>query len=119
MALLTVTPEIDDEEPQADDGCPATFIDNSRHHASQTSQSPSTAAEVIPVAEYQKWPFQGFLKCIMIRDDVTYNLEFKLPSISEHFHLSINLAAMNINHNAAAHFKIHQALLKSKKSKIP
>lgn len=55
----------------------------------------------------------------MIGDDVTYNLEFKLPSISEHFHLPINPAAMDINHDAAAHSKIHQAPLKPKKSKIP
>jgi len=74
---------------------------------------------VIPVAEYQEWPFQGFLKRTMIGDDVTYNLEFKLPSISEHFHLPINPAAMDINHDAAAHSKIHQAPLKPKKSKIP
>ncbi len=119
VALSTATPEIDDEQPQADDGCPATFVDNSRHHASRTSRSPSTAAEVIPVAEYQEWPFQGFLERTMIGDDVTYNLEFKLPSISEHFHLPINPAAMDINHDAAAHSKIHQAPLKPKKSKIP
>jgi hypothetical protein len=46
------------------------------------------------------------------------NLEFKLPSISEHFHLPINPVALDINHDAAAHTKIYQALLKPKKSKI-
>jgi len=53
------------------------------------------------------------------RPDVTYNLEFKLPSISEHLHLPINPAALDINHNAAAHSKIHQAPLRPKKSKVP
>jgi hypothetical protein len=48
-----------------------------------------------------------------------YNLEFKLPSVLEHFHLLINPTALDINHNATAHSKIHQALLKPKKSKVP
>jgi hypothetical protein len=50
---------------------------------------------------------------------MTYNLEFKLPLISEHFHLPINPAALDINHDATAHSKIHQALTKPKKSKVP
>ncbi|KAJ8058596.1 hypothetical protein OCU04_012773 [Sclerotinia nivalis] len=62
---------------------------------------------------------QGFLEPTKIGDDTTYNFEFKLPSISEHFHLPINSAALNIHHDAAAHFKICQAPLKPKKSKIP
>jgi hypothetical protein len=76
------------------------------------------ALEAVPVAEYQEWPFQGFLKRTKIGDDVTYNLEFKLPSISEHFHLPIDPKALDINHDAAAHSKIHQAPLKPKKSKV-
>jgi len=67
------------------------------------------ASEAVPVAEYQEWPFQGFLKRTKIGDDVTYNLEFKLPWISEHLHLPINPAALDINYDAAAHSKIHQA----------
>jgi hypothetical protein len=76
------------------------------------------ASEAVPVAEYQEWPFQGFLKRIRIGDDVTYNLEFKLPLISEHLHLLINAATLDINHDAAPHSKIHQAPLKPKKSKV-
>ncbi|KAH8782183.1 hypothetical protein BGZ57DRAFT_744214, partial [Hyaloscypha finlandica] len=98
---------------------PSTFVDKSHHYASRTSRSPSTASEAVPVAEYQEWPFQGFLKRIKIGDDVTYNLEFKLPSISEHFHLPIHPKALDINYDAAAHSKIHQAPLKPKKSKVP
>jgi hypothetical protein len=48
-----------------------------------------------------------------------YNLEFKLPSISERLHLPINPAALDINHDAAVHSKTYQAPLKLKKSKVP
>jgi hypothetical protein len=48
---------------------------------------------------------------------VTYNLEFKLPSISEHLHLPIDPNALDINYDAATHSQIHQAPLKPKKSK--
>jgi hypothetical protein len=64
-------------------------------------------------------PFQGYLKQIKIGDYVTYNLEFKLPSISEYFHLLIHPKALDINYNTAAHSKIHQATLKPNKSKVP
>jgi len=59
-----------------------------------------------------------------------YNLEFKLTSISEHLHLPINSKALDIcsskeallkastHHDATAHSKIYQALLKPKKSKV-
>jgi hypothetical protein len=60
---------------------------------------------------------------------VTYNLEFKLPSISEHLHLPINPEALDICsskeapakvpilHEAAAHSKVHQAPLRPKKKR--
>jgi hypothetical protein len=60
---------------------------------------------------------------------VTFNLEFKLPSISEHFQLPINPAAFDIcssrealakvqtHPEAAAHSKVHQAPLKPKKGR--
>jgi len=88
-------------------------------HSPRTSRSPSATVESVPYAEYQEWPFQGFLKRTKIGDDVTYNLEFKLPSISEHLHLPINPAVLDINRDAAAHSKIHQAPSKPKKSKVP
>jgi hypothetical protein len=129
VALSTATPEIDDAQPQVDHECLSTFVDNNQH-ASRTSRSPSVASEAVPVAEYREWPFQGFLKRTRIGDDVTYNLEFKLPSISEHLHLPIDSKALDIcsskeapakastHHDAAAHSKIHQAPLKPKKSKV-
>jgi hypothetical protein len=58
---------------------------------------------------------------------MTYNLEFKLLSISEHLHLPIDpkaldtcsskeaLAKVPTHYNAAAHSKIHQAPLQPKK----
>jgi len=49
---------------------------------------------------------------------MTYNLEFKLPSISQRLHLPINPVALDINHDATAHSQIHQAPLKPKKSKV-
>jgi len=67
---------------------------------------------------YQEWPFLGFFKRTKIGDDVTYNLEFKLPSISEHLYLSIGHKALDTNHNAATHSQIHQALLQVKKRNV-
>ncbi|KUJ10992.1 uncharacterized protein LY89DRAFT_595445, partial [Mollisia scopiformis] len=75
-------------------------------------------------------PFQGFLKRTKIGDDITYDLELKLPPTSEHLHLPINPAALDIysskeapakvsiNHDAAAHSKIHQAPLQPKKRRV-
>jgi hypothetical protein len=50
---------------------------------------------------------------------ILYNLEFKLPSILDHFHLPINPAALDINNDAAIYSKIHQAPLKPKRSNVP
>jgi hypothetical protein len=118
VALSTATPEIDDAQHQVDHECLSTFVDDSHQHASRASRSPSVASETVPVAEYREWPFQGFLKRTRIGDDVTYSLEFKLPSISEHLHLPIDPNALDINHDAAAHSQIQQAPLKPKKSKV-
>jgi hypothetical protein len=76
---------------------------DSEHYASRTSRSPSAATEAVPFAEYQEWPFQGFLK---------------LPPISEYLHLPITPAALNMNPDAATHSTVHQAPLKPKKSKV-
>jgi hypothetical protein len=58
-----------------------------------------------------------------------YNLEFKLPLISEHFYLPINPKALDIcssreapakvptYHEAAAYSKVYQAPLKPKKGR--
>jgi hypothetical protein len=130
VTLSNATPEINDAQPHINHEDPSTFVDNSRHHASRASRSPPAASEAEPVAEYQEWPFQGFLKRIRIGDDVTYNLEFKLPSISEQLHLPIDPKALDIfpskealakvptHHEAAAHSKIHHAPLQPKKKRV-
>ena len=115
LALSTATPEIDDAQPPVNDL--STFIDESHRHVSPSSRSPSAASEAAPVVEYQ-CPFQGTLECTRIGDDVTYNLEFKLPLILEHSHLTIKPVALDINHDATKYSKIHQALLKPKKSRV-
>jgi hypothetical protein len=124
----TTRAQIDEAQSQDDYGCSSTFIDE-QHCGSRTSRSPSAASEAVPVAEYQEWPFQGFLKRIRIGDDVTYNLEFKLPSISEHLQLPIDPKALDIcsskeapakaptYHEAAAHSKTCQAPLQPKKKR--
>jgi hypothetical protein len=111
-------PEIDDVQARGDHGCSSNLMDDSQRRASQTSRSPSAATEAAPFAEYQEWPFEGFLKRTKIGDDVTYNLEFKLPSISEYLRVPIYPEALDINHDTATHSKVHQAPLKPKKSKV-
>ena len=61
---------------------------------------------------------------------MTYNLEFKLPSISERLHLPIHPEALDIcpskeggakvptTHEAAAHSKIHKAPLQPEKRRV-
>ena len=54
-------------------------------HSIKSQRRLSLAAVPVPVAEYQEWAFTGFLKCTTVGNEKTYDLEFKLPSISEHF----------------------------------
>jgi hypothetical protein len=97
--------------------------------ASRTSRSPA-ATGAVPVAKYQEWPFYGFLKRTRIGDDVTYNLEFKLLSISEHFNILVNPEALDIcssreaaakppiRHDAGIYSKIRQASLRPQKKRV-
>jgi hypothetical protein len=107
VGLSATTPEIDDAQSQADNGFPSAFVDHRVHHASRTSRSLSAALEVVPFTESWEQPLQCFLKCTKIGSETTYNLEFKLPSISGQLHLPIDPKALDINHDAAAHSKIH------------
>ena len=123
-------PEIDDAQPQDGHGCSSTFVDDRQHFTLRTSRSPSVATEMVPFAEYQEWPFEGFLKRTKIGDDVTYNLEFKLSLISERLKLPITPAALDIcsskeapakapiYHDAAAHSKVYQAPSQPKKGHV-
>ena len=114
-------PEIGEAQSQDDHGCSSTLIDE-QYCASRTSRSPSAASEAVRVAEYQEWPLQGFLKYIIIGDKVKYNLEFKLPSISEHLHLPIDPKALDICSSKEAPAKVpthHEAAAYSKKCQAP
>ena len=65
--------------------------------------------ESVPAAEYQEWPFQGFLKHTKIRNDTTYHLKFKLLCICEHFDVPIDpelLEETPVSHKTIAHSKI-------------
>jgi hypothetical protein len=87
----TTQPEIDESPSQADHGHLSTQIDDGHYYTPPpTSRSPSVVAESAPVAEYQEWPFQGFLKRVTIGNQTTYNLEFSLPRIPEHLNLSLH-----------------------------
>jgi hypothetical protein len=113
----TTRAKIDEAESQNDHRCSSIFIDE-QNCASQTSRSPSAASEVVPFTESWEQPLQCFLKCTKSGSETTYNLEFKLPSISGHLHLPIDLKALDINHDAATHSKIHQAPLQPKKRRV-
>jgi hypothetical protein len=118
-----------DVQPQAGHGYPSTLVDNSHHYTSRTSRSPS--AEAVPVAEYQEWPFQGFLKRTKIEDDVTYNLEFHLPRTLEHFRLPIHAHALDNGsdqamsapagtpHSAVSYSEVEPATLRAKRKRVP
>jgi hypothetical protein len=79
---------------------------------------------LVPIAEYQEWPFQGFLKHTKIGSEITYNLEFKLPCILGRLNMLINPEALDIcssrevpakaatPHEAAAHSKMYLAELR-------
>ena len=66
----------------------STYINNEQHHASRTSQSPSTTTEAVPAAEYQEWPFQGFFKRTRIGSITSFNLDFHLTYVPERLELS-------------------------------
>jgi hypothetical protein len=129
--LLTTKVEIDNAQSQADHRCPPARIDDEHRHTPQTSRSPSALVESMPVAEYQEWPFQGFLKRTKIGDDITYNLEFKLPCISGQLNLPINPEALDIcssreapakaaiPHEVAAHSKMYAAALRPQIKRAP
>ncbi|PMD14931.1 hypothetical protein NA56DRAFT_582813, partial [Hyaloscypha hepaticicola] len=93
-----------------------TPVDNDHHHTPQTSRSPSAPTESAPVAEYQEWPFQGFLKRIKIGNETTYNLEFQLSHIPEHIHLPVLSEAFGMRSNEA-HSKMQP--LQSKRKSVP
>jgi hypothetical protein len=129
--LPTIRPEIDEAQPLDDYGYHLTWIDDEQHYTPRTSRSPSTPTESVPIAEYQEWPFQGFLKRTKIGNKTTYNLEFQLPRIPEHVYLPIPSDELGIGsntgtsaevgnpHSAVAHSEVRPATLRPKRKRVP
>ena len=90
-----------DAQSRANHEHPPTLADDGQHHhhPPRASRSPSATVESAPVAEYQKWPFQGFLKRTKIGNETTYNLEFQLLHIPEHLHLPVLSDALGMRSN--------------------
>lgn len=103
---------------------------NDHHHTLRTSRSPSITVKSALVAEYQEWPFQGFLKRTKIGNETMYNLEFTLPRILDHVHLPIPSEALSNGsneetpaevgtlHNAMAHSKVYPAASQSRLKRV-
>ncbi|KAG9230121.1 hypothetical protein BJ875DRAFT_488285 [Amylocarpus encephaloides] len=81
--------EISGAQSQADLAYPPTSINNA-HHCTPPSYRSASDTESAPIAEYQEWPFQGFLKRATIGNQITYNLGFSLSHIPEHLSLSLH-----------------------------
>ena len=125
----TTSLDINDAQPQAD--CGRSTLFNDELNTPRPARSPSTPTESVPIAEYQEWPFQGFLKRTKIGNETTYNLEFQLPRIPEHLYLPIPSEALGIGcnmgtspevgarHSAVAHFEVRPATLRPKRKRIP
>ncbi|OBT74042.1 hypothetical protein VF21_07845 [Pseudogymnoascus sp. 05NY08] len=59
------------------------------------SQSSPADAESILGADYQEYPLQGSLKCVRIRRETTYNLEYRLLDLPDSFRPPIGLHMSN------------------------
>jgi hypothetical protein len=46
------------------------LVYDEKHYVSWTSRSPSVVIGAGTIADYQEWPFYGFLKHTRVRDDV-------------------------------------------------
>jgi hypothetical protein len=124
-------PEIDEARSQAEHGHLPTPADDEHYHTPRTPRSPSAPAESALVAEYQEWPFQGFLKRTKIGNETTYNLEFQLPRIPEHLCLLIPSEELSIGSNkgtsaeggtpysAIAHSEVRRATSRPKRKRVP
>jgi hypothetical protein len=62
---------------------------------STVSRSSPDDAESILGADYQEYPLQGFLKCVRIGRETTYNLDFRLLDLPDFFTPSIGLHISN------------------------
>jgi len=79
-----------------------------------------------PVAEYQEWPFQDFLKRTKIGNETIYNFEFKLPYIHECLEIPIDPELLRSGTETTAgtpktipHSLVHQAAFYPWKKHVP
>ncbi|PMD15355.1 hypothetical protein NA56DRAFT_582249 [Hyaloscypha hepaticicola] len=102
-------------------------VANDDHHPSRTSRSPSVIIESALFAEYQEWPFQGFLKRTKIGNKTTiYNLEFQLPHVQEQLYSEAlgmrsdkeTSTEAATPHDASAHPKIHPAVVRPRMKRV-
>lgn len=104
-----------------------TAVAKGHHHPSRTARSPSIAVESATFAEYQEWPFHGFLKRTKIGNKTIYNLEFQLPHIPEHLHsealgMRSEEAASTgavTPHDASTYSKVRPITLQAKRKRVP
>jgi hypothetical protein len=109
--------DIDHAQAHADGDNSPSPVDVGHPRVSRLSRSPSATGNLELAAEYQEWPFQGFLKCVRIENERTYNLEFKLPCISERFDSPITVEGRGNGSSQEASAKPaarHKAPLNSK-----
>lgn len=115
--VATISNEDDDgPQPAKRQKLPICEILTTESYVSQIPRSPSVASESPSVAEYQEWPFQGFLKRITIGKEVTYNLEFKLSCNTEYPDIPIDPELLQLDREiteaasrAIPHPTIHRA----------
>ena len=89
--MLTTSIEADDAQPYPDrEYSSSTVAGKKQHYDSRNFRSSSPVSEALPAADYQEWPFKGFFKRSRIGEDVTYSLEFRLPSTPDHPYLAAN-----------------------------
>ncbi|KUJ06353.1 uncharacterized protein LY89DRAFT_743964 [Mollisia scopiformis] len=82
--------EIGNAQSQTNLAHPPTSINNDHHFTPPSSHSPSDTQKSASAAEYQEWPFQGFLKRVTIGNQITSNLKFSLSHVPEHLSLSLH-----------------------------
>jgi hypothetical protein len=101
-------------------------VANDDHHPLRISRSPSVTVESVLFAEFQEWPFQGFLKRTKIGNTTIYNLEFQLPHIQKHLYSeALNMrsdketsAEAATPHNASVYSKIYPAAVRPRIKRI-
>ncbi|KAF7865662.1 hypothetical protein EAF04_005828 [Stromatinia cepivora] len=86
---LTTQHKMDDKQSENNCNHLPSFRNNNHSCTSQTFRSSCDMIEPALIAEYQEWPFQGLLKCVMIGNETTYKISLQLDHVPEHLHASI------------------------------